>query len=34
MDAQPRWLDDDEQQLWRLMLAGFTKISRTIDERL
>ena len=33
MNAQPRWLDD-EQQLWRLMLAGFTKISRTIDERL
>ena len=34
MNAQPRWLDDDEQQLWRLMLAGFNKISRTIDERL
>ena len=34
MNAQPRWLDDEEQQLWRLMLAGFTKISRTIDDRL
>ena len=34
MNAQPRWLDEEEQQLWRLMLAGFTKISRTIDDRL
>ena len=34
MNAQPRWLDDDEQQLWRLILAGFNKISRTIDDRL
>ncbi|MDK8878812.1 MarR family transcriptional regulator [Corynebacterium sp. MSK008] len=34
MNAQPRWLEDDEQQLWRLMLAGFNKISRTIDDRL
>lgn len=34
MNAQPRWLDDEEQQLWRLILAGFTKISRTIDDRL
>lgn len=34
MSTQPRWLDDEEQQLWRLILNGFNKISRTIDERL
>lgn len=34
MTTQPRWLDDEEQQLWRLILAGFNKISRTIDDRL
>lgn len=34
MATQPRWLDEDEQELWRSIVSGFTKISRTIDERL
>lgn len=34
MSTQPNWLDEDEQDLWRLMIAGFNTISRTIDERL
>ena len=34
MTTQPHWLEEDEQDLWRLMIAGFTTISRTIDERL
>lgn len=33
MTFQPHWLDDEEQHLWRLMLAASTKISRTIDDR-
>ena len=34
MTFQPHWLDDEEQHLWRLMLAASTKIFRTIDDRL
>lgn len=34
MSTQPNWLDEDEQDLWRLMIAGFNTICRTIDERL
>ncbi|WP_288866198.1 MarR family winged helix-turn-helix transcriptional regulator [uncultured Corynebacterium sp.] len=34
MSTQPHWLEEDEQDLWRLMIAGFTTVSRTIDERL
>lgn len=31
---EPRWLNEDEQRLWRLLLAGSRKISRTIDDTL
>ena len=34
MTTQPQWLEEDEQELWRLMISGFTAISRTIDDRL
>lgn len=34
MTAQPHWLDEDEHKLWRLIITGFTTISRTIDDRL
>lgn len=30
----PRWLNDDEQALWRQMLAASRKIDRCIDETL
>lgn len=30
----PRWLNGDEQALWRLMLAASRKIDRCIDETL
>lgn len=30
----PRWLNDEEQQLWRLMLATSRKVSRAIDDTL
>lgn len=34
MALQPRWLNTDEQQLWRLMLTASRKVSRNIDETL
>ncbi|MCG7278145.1 MarR family winged helix-turn-helix transcriptional regulator [Corynebacterium imitans] len=34
MTLDPRWLNDDEQELWRLMLAASRKISRVIDDTL
>ena len=34
MTHDPRWLNDDEQELWRLMLAASRKISRVIDDTL
>ena len=34
MAEQPRWLDDGEQELWRLMLAASRKVDRVIDETL
>ncbi len=30
----PRWLNDEEQHLWRLILAATRKMDRTIDETL
>lgn len=30
----PRWLNDEEQSLWRLMLAANRKVSRGIDDTL
>lgn len=30
----PRWLTDEEQQLWRLILAATRKMDRTLDETL
>lgn len=30
----PRWLNDDEQKLWRLILAATRKMDRTLDETL
>lgn len=29
-----RWLNDDEQKLWRMILASVRKMERTIDETL
>ena len=34
MSAETRWLTEDEQRLWRLMLTASNKISRGIDETL
>ena len=34
MSAEPRWLNDDEQRLWRLMVAASAKLSRAVDETL
>lgn len=34
MSAEPRWLNDDEQRLWRLMVTASSKISRGIDDTL
>ena len=34
MTKQARWLTEDEQHLWRLLLAASTKVSKTIDDRL
>lgn len=34
MATQPRWLDDEEQALWRLILASIRKINRGMDEIL
>ncbi len=34
VNEEPRWLTDDEQSLWRLMLAAQRKLDRVIDETL
>lgn len=34
MTTQPRWLSDEEQHLWRLMLAATRQVARTLDETL
>lgn len=34
MNEQSRWLSNDEQSLWRLMLAAQRKVDRVIDETL
>ena len=34
MPYQTRWLDDEEQELWRLLLAAVRKIDRGMDETL
>lgn len=34
MTTQPRWLSDEEQRLWRLLLDATRKVARTIDETL
>ena len=34
MATEARWLNDDEQALWRLLLAGMRKIDRVMDDTL
>ncbi|MDR7329076.1 MarR family winged helix-turn-helix transcriptional regulator [Corynebacterium guangdongense] len=34
MNTDARWLNEDEQALWRLMLAASRKITRAMDETL
>ncbi|NLA55556.1 MAG: winged helix-turn-helix transcriptional regulator [Corynebacterium humireducens] len=34
MGNDARWLNDEEQALWRLILAGMRKIDRVMDETL
>ncbi len=34
MNADARWLNEEEQALWRLMLAASRKIDRVVDETL
>lgn len=34
MSTEARWLNDDEQEFWRAMLATTRKISRAMDETL
>ncbi|MFC6146431.1 MarR family winged helix-turn-helix transcriptional regulator [Corynebacterium nasicanis] len=34
MASDVRWLNDDEQALWRLILAGMRKIDRVMDDTL
>lgn len=34
MASHPRWLSEDEQQFWRLIVAASRKVSRSIDETL
>ncbi|MEK0372248.1 MarR family winged helix-turn-helix transcriptional regulator [Corynebacterium mastitidis] len=34
MAVAPRWLTEDEQALWRLLLAAMRKIDRVLDETL
>lgn len=34
MPSQTRWLDDEEQELWRLLLGAVRKINRGVDETL
>ncbi|AKK02860.1 MarR family winged helix-turn-helix transcriptional regulator [Corynebacterium epidermidicanis] len=32
--AAPRWLNDDEQELWRFILAAIRRLERGMDETL
>lgn len=34
MAAKPRWLSDEEQELWRLMLSSARKMDRAIEDTL
>lgn len=34
MATEARWLNDEEQAVWRLILAGMRKIDRVLDETL
>ncbi len=34
MVSHPRWLSEDEQQFWRLIVAASRKVSRSIDDTL
>ena len=34
MPYQTRWLDDEEQELWRLLLGAVRKIDRGMEETL
>lgn len=34
MTTEPRWLNDEEQALWRLILGSIRKINRGMDETL
>lgn len=34
MTAEPRWLSEDEQDFWRLLLAARTKLMRTVEDSL
>ncbi|WIM68606.1 MarR family winged helix-turn-helix transcriptional regulator [Corynebacterium breve] len=34
MANEARWLNDEEQEMWRAMLATFRKINRAMDETL
>lgn len=34
MAAQPRWLSDDEQHLWRTIIEVLRNVTTTIDDRL
>ena len=34
MPSQTRWLDDEEQELWRLLLGAVRKINRGMDDTL
>lgn len=34
MSTTPRWLNEEEQGVWRLMLAASRKIDRSLDETL
>ncbi len=34
MATEARWLNDEEQALWRLILAGMRKIDRVMDDTL
>ena len=34
MNEQPRWLEDDEQELWQLILAATRKLDRGMENTL
>lgn len=34
MNAEPRWLSDEEQEFWRLMLGSARRLDRLIEESL